>query len=896
MTSSLNHRETKMQETLTAYLARQAEAYPNQEAILHVTPAGVQRWTFGRLWEEASRVAGWLQQQGLRPGDRGLLIMENRPEWVLAYFGLLAAGGTAVPLDVQSRPEYVAYVLDKTRPAVVFAGARAPLAALAAWPGRPRLILTPEDQVPAGWLPFTGLLAAPPLETPSPCGPEALASIIFTSGTTGPPKGVMLAHRNFLANYRSISELRAVTPADNFLALLPLFHAFPFTATLIVPLFTGARVTFLATLQAEAILKCIKEQQVTVLPVTPQVLEHFYRGLARKLAALPLGLGKLLQLGLAASYNWKEQRQLDLHRYLSAPFRAALGRQFRYFVSGGAKLPLDLALNFVRLGFTILEGYGLTETAPVVSLNPPEAPRLGSVGKPLAGVRVRIKDPDPQGVGEILIQGDNVMVGYYQDPEGTAAAIREGWFHSGDLGYFDTDGYLYIQGRVKDIIVLRSGKNISTAEVAAHYLQAPAIREIFILPDAQEEKLAAVIVPNFDYFRQSGETDIYSRIKWYLDYYSQQLEPYKRIREFVLTNQELPKTRLGKVQYHEAVRIYRQLAGRQYQAKKPALAEDLSPAGRRVVELLQALTGREPIALTDHLELDLGLDSLALVELTAALEETFHLRLPEGGLAEIFTVADLIRFIDSRVQRGIPEEVSMGVSWKEILQQLPPLVLQQRIDLEAPLGARLFTQASACLMGLLARLAFHLRVEGREHLRPGPAIICANHASFLDGFLMFLAVPPHLRTQLFFQGTTYYFDLPLLRRLVKALRVIPVDSARHLVAAMQASAMVLRHGKLLCIFPEGARSITGEMGEIKKGVLILAQELRVPIIPAYIAGSHAAWSPRATWPRPHPIHIRFGPPWSFTALVAAGRRQLSQATELAAAARGLKQAILALRP
>lgn len=879
--------------TLTAYLARQAELSAQRPALVYVTPGGVQRWNFGELWDQVRRVAGWLRQVGWHPGDRGVIILENRPEWVITYFGLLLAGGTAVPLDVQSRPEYVSYILQKTRPRLVVAGAKAPVAEIAA--AAPELSVLVAETPPGPWRPWAELLTAP-LPTALPeLQPDDLASIIFTSGTTGPPKGVMLSHRNFAANYESIRQVGAITPEDNFLALLPLFHAFPFTATLLAPLFTGARVTFLATLQAEAVLRCLKEQGITVLAVTPQVLEHFYRGLERRLASLPAGLGQVIRLLLNATWQVQPRTQLPLHRYLSAPFRRALGKQFRYFVSGGAKLPAELALNFAKLGFTILEGYGLTETAPVVSLNPPEAPRFGSVGQPLAGIQVRVHQPDAQGVGEILIRGDNVMVGYFDDPEATAAAKRDGWFYSGDLGYLDADGYLYIQGRVKDIIVLRSGKNISAAEVAHHYLQAPAIKEIFILPDAQEEKLAAVIVPDFDYFRQAGETDLYSRIKWYLDYYSQQLEPYKRIRDFVITNQELPKTRLGKVQQHEAARIYRELAGRRYQAKKSALEEDLSPTARQVVELLLALSGRDLIALTDHLELDLGLDSLALVELTAALEERFHLRLPEEGLAAIFTVAELLELIDRLKPTASPAPLPAGATWTELLAQPPPEDLRRRLELGHPWGARLFTAASALLLGLAARAAFRLRVTGAANLPLGPALICPNHASFLDGFLIFVAVPARQRLDLFFQGTTYYFDLPLIRRLVKALRVIPVDSARHLVAAMQASAYVLKHGKLLCIFPEGARSVTGEMGEIKKGVLILAQELRVPLIPAYIQGSHAAWSPQAAWPRPHPIRIHFGRSWSFAALAARGRRRLPAAGGLTAAALGLKEAILDLR-
>ena len=365
--------------------------------------------TYHQFFEQVQRVAGWLRQQGLQKGERGLIIMENRPEWPISYFGLLLAGGTAVPVDLQSRPEHVAYVLEQTGATVVFAGPKAPLAEIAQGPvgaapgggGGTAGLPGPGGGVPGP----PGLAARPDLPA---IHLDDLASIIYTSGTTGPPKGVMLTHKNFAANYQGIAALEAVTAADNFLALLPLFHTFPFMASIILPFFTGATVTFIDTLKAEPVLRALKEQQVTILPVTPQVLQHFYKGIAKKLAGLPLGLGQVLNRALDLSRRWQARGGPNLTGLLTRTFRQALGSQFRFFVSGGAKLPDEVAKNFAKLGFIILEGYGLTETAPVVSINYP-AVRWGSVGRPLAGVEVKIDRPNAEGVGEILIRGDNVM-------------------------------------------------------------------------------------------------------------------------------------------------------------------------------------------------------------------------------------------------------------------------------------------------------------------------------------------------------------------------------------------------------------------------------------------------------------------------------------------------------
>jgi long-chain acyl-CoA synthetase len=885
-----------MYETLTEHLRRQAAAQPERTAMINVAGDTIQKVTYGQFYEQASRVAGWLRQQGIGKPDRGLIIMENRPEWPLSYFGLLLAGGTAVPVDLQSRPEHLAYVLEQTQANVVFASAKASLSEIAQAPSVKHLVVL--GQPPScltRTVDFGELLESPPATELPEIQLDDLASIIYTSGTTGPPKGVMLTQKNFAANYWGISLLEAVTPEDNFLAILPLFHAFPFTATLILPLFSGATVTFIDTLKAEPVLRCLKEQQVTILPVTPQVLQHFYRGIAKKLEDLPLGLGRALNWALDLSRQWRQRGGWDFTRPLTKKFRQALGEQFRFFVCGGAKLPEEVAVNFAKLGFTVLEGYGLTETAPVVTINPPQAPRFGAAGKLLANVEVKIDRPNDAGVGEIFIRGDNVMAGYFDNEAGTRAVIKDGWFRSGDLGRLDQDNYLFVQGRVKDIIVLSSGKNVSAEEVGNHYQQAPAIKEIFVLPDAREEKLVAVVFPDFDYFRRTGETDVYNRVKWYLDFYSQQLESYKRVRDFVLTNQELPKTRLGKIRMQEAAKIYQSRAGKQYEAKKSALEENLSDTGVEVIHLLLDKTRERLIALDDHLELDLGLDSLALVELAAALEERFQIAIKEDGFAGLFTVGELIRFVEGQETQSQETAVLKQRSWTEILQQEPPPELIRRLELGNPWGTRLFTLGCSWVFGFLAKVFFQLKAQGGEHLTPTPSLICPNHTSFLDAVLIFLATPHHRRQSLFFLGSTYYFDLPVIRHLVKALRVIPVDSARHLVEAMQASAYVLRHGKTLCVFPEGARSITGELREIKKGVVILAKEVGVPITPASIQGAHAAWGPTRTCPKPHPVNVVFGPEMSYSRLCAAGRRLKPEAGDDEAAALGLRQALDGLR-
>jgi len=428
--------------TLTGLWAAVAREAGRQVALIYREGDEVREATYGDLYRDSLAVAAWLQAQGVQPGDRVAILLETRPEWPVSYFGTLLAGAVAVPLDPASRWDQVQFALEQTGSAIIFTFAGALLPQLEQAPGLQKIVLVGQAGEAAGKIVrFAEVTRVSGTEAGLPgVRPLDLASIIYTSGTTGNPKGVMLSHRNFVANCRGVDQFKAIRPDDNILAILPLHHAFPFTATLLVPLFNRVKITYLATLQADAILRCIKEQQVTILVLTPQVLQHFYQAIERRLARLPWPVRPLLSAYL--SFSRRVDRWLGVNPAgpLLRKLRGALGPQFRFFISGGAKLSEVLAENLARFGFTVLEGYGLTETAPVVTVNPPEAPRLGSAGRPLPGVEVRIDHPDAAGIGEVLIRGDNVMAGYFRNEAATREVLRDGWFHSGDLGYLDRDG------------------------------------------------------------------------------------------------------------------------------------------------------------------------------------------------------------------------------------------------------------------------------------------------------------------------------------------------------------------------------------------------------------------------------------------------------------------------
>ena len=320
-------------QTLTGQLAGACREAADRTALIEREGDTVREYTYGQLYRHSLAVAGWLQAQGVEKGDRVAILLENRPQWPMSYFGTLLAGAVAVPLDPVSRWDHIHYALEQTRARIIFTFPQAPLSQLQQLPFLEKIVVVGETGESGGKIiNFAEILKSSGSEAALPViGPDDLASIIYTSGTTGIPKGVMLTHRNFYANYRGIAQLNAIRPDDNLLAILPLHHAFPFTATLLLPLFSRAKITYLDTLKAEAILRCIKEQQVTILVLTPQVLQHFYQGMQRQLARIPWPLRPLLLAYLNFSRRVSQFLGINPARPLLRKFRRRPGRAVPVF-------------------------------------------------------------------------------------------------------------------------------------------------------------------------------------------------------------------------------------------------------------------------------------------------------------------------------------------------------------------------------------------------------------------------------------------------------------------------------------------------------------------------------------------------------------------------------------
>ncbi len=833
-----------------------AARYPDKTAVQMKFGERYQQYTYAQFLASVASSAAMLSEQGIGKGDRLVLLSENRPEWMIAYLSVVSLGAVIVPLDAQMTDKEVALLVRDSEAVGVFmsAGTRQKL------PREQKLLVITFDPGPG--IPFAQMLASRP-DASLPPAPSAdqPAAILYTSGTTGDPKGVMLSHGNLSSNIKSTIELRIVRPEDNMLCILPLHHTYPALTCMLLPFSTGATVTLLNSLKGPDITGCMKETGVSIMLGVPQLFAGLRRAIYDEIQKKPAAVRLLVKLLLALNGLLRKTAGVNIGKKLFAKVHEKFGPRLRLLASGGARLEPDIHTDMTRLGFTMIEGYGLTETSPVSAFNPVERPKPGSIGIPIPDVELKIVNADETGQGEIAIRGPNVMLGYYQRPEATAEVIRDGWFHTGDLGYRDRDGYFFVTGRSKEMIVLSTGKKIFPDELEKFYKQIPSIKELCLIQT--ERGLEAAVVPDFEYLRRMNLSNSRETIAFELEDLAKNLPPYKRISGLKIFKESLPATRLGKLKRSLVRDLYLKSGER---AEKPVGETDTqilsSPVAKKLLACLEPFSRKKPIVPDDNLELDLGLDSLARVELVVSIEKTFGIALPESFGSEIFTVKEAVQKIADVLATG-PATGSgpVRLSWSEILAQEPPPELKQQLALDSPPGCGAMKLLLKMVLSLIFRTYNRLEVRGLENLpAKSPFIITPNHLSLADAPAVVAAVPWNQGSQTFFLGAIEYFGGPLTSRIGRMVHVIPVDMESRLYGALQLSAYVLRAGKVLCVFPEGSRSRDGRTKEFKKGVAIVAREMNVPLVPVAISGTYAVLAPGKRFPRPAKVTVLIGKP------------------------------------
>lgn len=848
-----------MAETIIDLFSKAASTYPDNTAF-HYYDKGWQSVTYRELAARVRNLASHLITSGARKNDRIAVISENRPEWSVAYLAILSSGCIAVPLDALLGPEEVkTLLLDAGAEIVLHSNKTTDQLAGFAEQFRKSMGRDPMG-IDFDSTEYREIEKRPPTETLPTCNQDDIASIIYTSGTTGNPKGVVITHMNFCSDARALIDARIVSHEDNVLSVLPLHHTYAFMCTFMVPVFLGASITYPQSMKGPDMVSAIKGRGVSIVVGVPQLLSMIRNGIITKINALSKPLVFLLTRLISLSGTVRKRLGINLGKLIFGSVHRNFGNRFRFFTSGGAKLDPAVMEGLEALGFTVLEGYGLTETSPVVTFNPVERRKSGSAGKPLPSVSIRIAHPSGIGEGEIEIMGPMVMKGYYNKPSATAEVMHDGWFRTGDIGRLDSDGYLFITGRSKEVIVLSSGKNIYPEDVEKMYLGIQLIKEICITGIEQQgltESLHAVIVPDVEYAKQANIANLYDAIRWEINGISGKLPSYMRIQGFTLQKDPLPRTPLGKLR-----RFMIKVGQLQPEKKNVSVAEDTlfsDDIGSKVLKAVRDMSKKDhEVQADDNLELDLGLDSLSRIELVVALETALSLKLPEDFMSDIHTVRELVEKIRHSSHRPHTDGAKK-TGWKEIISAEP----EEQIMLERLELTMLLSRIVHAVMKLVMKLLFRLETRGLENISAsGNFIITPNHASYLDGFVVVLSLPFSVFRNLYSQGISDFFTGSLKGWFAKRAHVIPINSSSYLNRALQTSAYVLRHGRSLCVFPEGGRSPDNTLLEFKKGVGILAVEMGIPVVPVYIKGAFEALPREAAWPKFRKISVTFGTPLS----------------------------------
>jgi long-chain acyl-CoA synthetase len=803
----------------------------------------VDRFTYRQLHDMAAARAGWLRSRGIGNGDRCAIYAPNDAHWCAAYLAILKLGAIVVPLDTNYSAEQVRTIVHDSGSRLLFVNDS--LRANAAGAGVELRDLHSEPDPVEPWNPGT-------------VAPEDAALILYTSGTTSDPKGVVLTHGNLMAERDAAFSVVTLTERDGILGVLPLFHSLAQLANLLLPFAVGARVVYLETLNSADLLRALKERETTILACVPQFFYMIHQRVIEQVQTSSLPARAAFKAMLAASFRLR-RLGVNLGYLLFGRVHDLMGRHVRLFVVGGSKFDPAIGRDFYALGFTILQAYGLTETSAAATITSPDDAHIDTVGRPLPGVQLSI-----DATGEILIKGPNVMQGYYNRPEATAAVMRDGWFLTGDLGRLDAAGRLTITGRKKEMIVLASGKNIYPEEIEAHYRQSAFVKEVCVMGLADPgrpmtERLYAVVVPNTALLREKKIVNAGDLLRFELEGLSHTLPAHKRVLGYEIWFEPLPRTTTQKIKRHEVERRVREKQLTAHVADRPLPEADqawLDEAFAAVaVPFIRARAkGNVRLRPDANLELDLGLDSMERVELLAELEQRFGVKVAQAKTAEMFTVRQLVAELRSAsTPRGSADHVAdASQSWAAMLRgrEQPELhwLLRQR-----PLAAPLIWFIIRVVRVVLARV----RVKGLDRLpASGPYLICPNHQSYLDPFLLCGVLPYRVFKDVFFVGAVEYFETPFTRAVARAANLVPVDPDSNLIPAMQAGAFGLTHGKILILFPEGERSIDGTVKRFKKGAPILAQHLGVPIVPVALKGSYELW------PRTRRLNWRLVAPWS----------------------------------
>ena len=801
-----------MRETLLSFLD-DCVAHGNEIAVSHWRGLRTTKWSYARLASTAFQFARELEARGIESGDRVLFWSENSPEWIAALYGCLLRGAVAVPLDLKSAPDFVERVQRQVSAKLLLADNEHPHVNI------PRLPLSNlEDRIANRSKARYSTVTVKP---------DDLTEIVFTSGTTAEPKGVCLTHRNLLANLKPIEKEferyrrweRLVHPI-RFLCLLPLSHVFGQLMGIFIPHFLGAQVHFRESYKPSEIVTAVKKDRINVLVTVPRVLETLRE-----------------KVKTDAHISDAQLREAEGRHFLRNwwTFRS-VHRQFGWrlwaFITGGATLERDTEIFWRRVGYAVIQGYGMTETASLTSLSHPFRLRQGSIGKPVAGQEVKLSED-----GEILVRGDNVSPGYWNG-NGQTLADEHGWIHTGDIGEIGPDRNIYFRGRSKERIVTTAGLKIYATDLEAALDHQPEIKAsaVIPLPDSNGTESLAVVIPR----------DEHADVDAAVQHANEMLAEFQRIRHWVVwPKSDFPRTggtrKVIKGQLAEAVTALRKAS-----SEKPT-ADATAPLSLPVISRITRVCPAS-LNLSAKLSDDLKLDSLGRVELLSALEDQYQIELDEAAITEATTLGDIVQI----VSRGKAESVPYPY---------PRWAMRFPITWIRFVVYHLFFLPLTLLMCRVRTIG----VERFAKVKP-PVLFISNHVTDVDAALILSALPWRWRCRLAIAmaGETlreWRMEAKLKYALGAALfNVFSLPRQSGFRQSFAYAGEAVDRGFSILIFPEGTETTDGNLQPFKAGIGLLASDLNVPVVPVRLRGLFEVKKQKQRFVKPRTVSITFGAP------------------------------------
>jgi len=866
-------------QNLGQFVLDKTNTYGDKAAFILKSRNGVRKNVSYREFNSiVQKLAVWLRHQFPNKGFKVGLLGENRVEWSALALATWCAGGTIVPLSHIATDAEIQNICDAARLNILFQSPKCEKT----HPQRVTRIVSMDFVRSAGGpLKTVGdiledliLKKVPPSFVQQKV--SDLAVLIFTSGTTGRPKGVMLTHANIKTNIMDVINLIPGDTGDRAVSILPLSHMFELTGGFLTCHMKGICISYPDSLKPDDVLSELRVHKATMLVAVPLFFEIIDRAIRDKMAQLPM----------AAQVFMTAMREIctefpSMGRFVFRRIHDVLGGHMRYFVTGGARISPEVIQRFTSYGIQMYQGYGLTETSPILTCTSPRSNRIGSVGKPVHSVRIKLEGTNEKGEGEIVVSGPNVFTGYFEDQEATRQVLRDGWFYTGDIGRFDKARFLYITGRKKDLIVTPNGKNIYPDEIETILAESPYFAEVAIigLDTARGESVHAVVVANNKVPGGSEEKNFVWRE---IERLSESLADYKRPSGVTVFRTELPKTSTRKVRKH----ILKEMIAQGEKSNDEVVGADKTllleqdAKEKWLAEKLRAISKKDEIWYEASLRHDLGMDSLTFLELVSNIETTWGMRVPEEDFQKIEKVSDVIVRLGSAVP--VPEAGSEK-----------PTRSRRDVAIEFD-----FKSNNSWWMNAL-RWLFHVLI-----LRPllyGPfrlqvvngqilesfnnVVVTPNHSSHLDFPAVVASVPLKKINQFYaVAAADYFFNTPLKAFAVRLFfNCIPFDRKLRVEKGFKICEDILAAGGSLIIFPEGTRSTTGDINTFKPGVGRLLAGQKYYAVPVYLEGMHEAFPKGSNIPRPRPIAVHVGTPVQFAEIESTlqGYRVVAQELEYA---------------